>query len=254
MVKKLVLGLLLLLSAPAAVFAHDYWVEPSNFRPAAGDKIKAVISGGHSFPVSEFAVSDKLVTETVIALPSGQRLAYKTQEDKKEKCCISEEIGLTMTGIYLLQSQIKKPQEKLPLFYVKSILSIDDQPADSPVARENPVTPTEFNPISYTLGCLMEIIPLSDLTKLKKGDELLLYLLYGNKPMKETFEIAIKYPDKTDDQDKSKTAEEHFTLKTDKKGRAKLKITVSGRYLIVVEHKGEGCSLTFFVNLGEEKK
>jgi len=244
MVKKLVLGLLLLLSAPAAVFAHDYWVEPSNFRPAAGDKIKAVISGGHSFPVSEFAVSDKLVTETIIALPSGQRLAYKTQENKERKCRISDEVPFTQTGIYLLQFQIKKPQEKLPIFYAKSILSIE----------EKSITPTEFNPISYTLGCLMEIIPLSDPTKLKKGDELPLQLLYDNKPMKEMFEIAIKYPDKTGDKDKSSTAEEHFILKTDKEGRAKLKIIASGRYLIVVEHKGEGCSLTFYANLQGDVK
>lgn len=244
MLNKCLLVSVLLLSAPIMVLAHDYWIEPDNFQPAAGDKINAVISGGHSFPLSEFAVSDKLLTETCVALPSGKKLPYKTQEDKEKKCRTSEDVSLTQTGIYLLQFQIKKPQERQPLFYAKSILSIED----------TPVTPTEFNPISYTLGCLMEIIPLSDIGKLKKGDELPLQLIYENKPMKETFEIAIKYPDKPEDKGKSRTAEEHFTLKTDKEGRAKLKVADSGRYLIVVEHKGEGCSLTFYVNLQGDTK
>jgi hypothetical protein len=251
MLKKILTTIVIIFIAGIAV-AHEHWIDVSDFLPKLDEKIRVYITSGHSFPIGEIILGEKLLVDTKIVTPERREIVYSTKEDKKGVQRLSEEMALTVTGIYLAQFNLKKPQAKEPNYYAKSIISAGEITVDK-----------EFNPVSYTLGDYLEIIPLKLLKNLKRGDELPLKVVMDNKPLKDTLDVSVKLPVRTDsssgvspdkDEKKPVSAEQNFTLKSDKEGIARLKISYPGKYLIVMNHKGIGASLTFYIASFKEDK
>ena len=241
MFKKILTTIIIIFIASAAL-AHEHWVDVTDYLPKLEDKIRVYITSGHSFPLGEFILGEKLLIDTKIITPERKEITYSTKEDKKGVKRLSDEIALTATGIYLVRFNLKKPQVKEPLYYAKSIIHLSKVVIDK-----------EFNPASYTLGSYLEIIPQQLLTTLKKDDELTLKVLCDNKPLKETLEIGVKLPSEKPE-DKPSAAEKNFTVKSDRDGIARLKISYPGKYLVTLDAKGTGCSLTFYIDYGEIKE
>ncbi len=199
-----------------SVLSHEHWIDLEEFYPLPGEKTIISICTGHYFPKSTLALSERLLYDTRVISPDGERYTYETKDEKNRRVA-----GLVFksAGIHLISFSLKKPPMKEPLYFAKSIVLVKEKGG---------------NGVSYALGCQMEIVPGKDIFTLEKGEELPLRLLYNGKPATSTFSISVD-------------GKKNFFLRTNKNGLALLKVTSPGRYLITAHYKGKGCSLTFCI-------
>lgn len=199
-------------------FSHEVWIDLENFTPEKNEKTKIFICSGHYFPKSEQAIDEKILHNTKIITPSRKVFEYST---KKSKNLREGEYRFEEEGTYLILLSIKRPVTQEPVYLSKAIVS---------VGRES-----DFQ---YTAEQELEIIPLKNISLIKKGDTLPLKILFDRKPAKVTLNISVE-------------GKKNFSISSNEKGEAELKINNFGRYLIFTNYKGKGCSLTFYV--GEKK-
>ncbi|MBA7495464.1 hypothetical protein ES702_06051 [subsurface metagenome] len=200
----------------SSAVSHEHWIDLEEFYPLPGEKTIVSICSGHYFPKSSVILADRLLHDMRIISPDKKEYTYETRDEKNRRVA---EVVLKSAGIHLISFSLKKPPVKEPLYFAKSIVLVGELTEDK---------------VSYTLGCLIEIVPEKDISRLKKGEELPLRLLYKGKPATSTFSISLD-------------GKENFFLRTNKDGLALLKVTTLGRYLITAHYKGKGCSLTFCI-------
>lgn len=59
------------LAGAASAFAHDFWIEPSAWRPRAGDELAAALRVGDEFPGEPVARDDLRIERFELVGPSG---------------------------------------------------------------------------------------------------------------------------------------------------------------------------------------
>lgn len=63
---------LLLLAAPASVFAHDFWIEPSTFRPAVGEDFPVSLRVGEHFRGEPVPRDDRRIRKFFLVSTAGE--------------------------------------------------------------------------------------------------------------------------------------------------------------------------------------
>ena len=66
------LSALLLLAAAAALAAHDFWIEPSSFRPAVGSQLAVSLRVGEHFRGEPVPRAGPKIVKFVLATPTGE--------------------------------------------------------------------------------------------------------------------------------------------------------------------------------------
>ena len=69
------------LAAPAAVFAHDFWIEPSSFHPAVGSAVQLRLFVGPDFQGEPFPRVPNLISRFVVATAAYAFTAGNTVPD-----------------------------------------------------------------------------------------------------------------------------------------------------------------------------
>ena len=214
--RKLSLVWMFVFLLSSSALSHEHWIDPEDFYPVPGEKTVISICSGHYFPKSSFALANRLLDDTRIIGQDGKEYAYETRSEENRRV---GEFSFESAGIHLITFSLMKPLLKELLYSAKSIVLVGK--------------PTE-DKISYTTGCLIEIVPGKDIFSLKRDEELPLKLLYNGKPTRSTFSISVN-------------GKKNYFLQTNREGIARLKITAKGRYLITSSYKGKRCSLTFCI-------
>lgn len=215
--------------------AHDLWIEPSTFRPAAGDRVAVALRigqdlNGEPVPripplIDRFTLGDSPVVGrsgadpagmAVVAKPGLQWIGYQskaypvTLEGRKFEDYLKEE-GLER----VIAERKKKGQSAAPgreRFYrcAKSLLNVPgaNAKADAPI------------------GQTLELIPRQNPYALRPGEALPLSLTFRGKPVANVLVMAMR----------KGAPERAVRARTDAKGRVSLRLADPGFWLIKAVH------------------
>jgi uncharacterized GH25 family protein len=209
-------------------FAHDFWIEPSTFRPAAGDRVAAGLRVGQKLQGEAVPRIPPLVDRFVldnapmigfqggnpagiaaVARPGFQWIGYQsnaypvTLDAPKFEQYLRDE-GLD--GVIKVQSQ--RPQSERFYRCAKALLEAGGAKSG-----------TFDVPIGFTLELVPRKLP-------RAGDELPLTLLFHGKPAANILVVAMS---KTD-------PDNAVRARTDARGRVTLRIAHGGFWLIKAVH------------------
>jgi uncharacterized GH25 family protein len=195
--------------------AHDFWLDVSTITPPLDSVLEVYVHGGHSFPESSIAVSERLLGDINIKYSDSKVIKKRAIKDKK---LLKVSFDVEKVEPSLLYFTLKKPPKNKIVYVSKTILSSK-----------------EMSLASKPLGKIFELVPdFSSNEKLKKGNTLKVKALFNGKPIKITLAI-------------SANGKKNFYSRIDSKGSAKIKLPYPGSYLITASYKGVGTSMVFFV-------
>jgi uncharacterized GH25 family protein len=238
---RLVITIVIALLASRAS-AHDFWIEPSTFRPAVGERVTAALRVGQKLSGDPLPRIPTLIDRFVIKGESGVEgpVVGRPGADPAGMALVAD-AGLHWIGYQsnpypvaleapkfedylrdeglerIIEARKKKGQSAAPgreRFYrcAKALL---DTPAGAP-----------SHVFDSPLGFTFEIVPRKSPYAIRPGGDLPLTLLFRGKPMVNILVVAMS----KDDPEKAVRA------RTDAKGRVTLNLAHGGFWLIKAVH------------------
>lgn len=249
-----------LLAGP--VLGHDFWIEPSTFRPAPGGRVAVRLRVGQNLlgdpvprepqRIERFAATDKSGETEVAGVPGMDPagwvapsspgllwIVYDSGHDSVQLDSAKFDSYLGEEGLERIR-KLRKPGPVKEIYSrcAKSLLSVGASPA-------GPAGPgTGFDRV---LGLELELVAERNPYALKPGEDLPLRLLYKGKPLDGALLVAIP----------KGAADAKVSARSDRHGKAALRLDRPGLWLIKAVHmvpapKGSGAeweslwaSLTF---------
>jgi uncharacterized GH25 family protein len=235
--RSLFFSLFFLLSP--TLFAHDFWIEPSTFRPEVGERMSVALRVGQKVQgdpmpriptlIERFVLVSAKSESNILGMPGSdpagvvlvnapglQWLAYQSNpypvslDAKKFEDYLKEE-GLER----VIATRAKKGQSNAPgreRFYrcAKALLDVAGAPTSAETA------------LQFTL----ELIPRKNPYALHAGDKLPVMLLYRGKPLANVLIVAMNKAEPVN----------AVRARTDAKGHATLPIARTGFWLVKAVH------------------
>lgn len=231
----------LLLAAPLR--GHDFWIEPSSFHPAPGERVGVRLRVGEHFkgdPVprnpqrierfAQVGAAGELPVPGVDGMePAGYAsfqapglhwIVYDSNHSSVElegavfERYLGEEGLETVSRERARRGQGKAPVREIYSRCAKSLVSVGSGPA---AGWDKP------------LGLALELVPEADPSKLAAGGELPVRLLYQGQPLAGAL-VAAFSKDRPD---------EKVTARTDAEGRVRLRLAGPGVWLVKAVHMVE---------------
>lgn len=219
----------------SALLAHDLWIEPATYQSSPGKEVTMTLGYGHQFPATDF-LADEYLDEAYMLGPDGKRIdiagtadtAYKPLHPPAENGAYIAVV--TMNGRYWTKTtqgyQGGKSKVDVKnaiscthsLKYSKSIINLGSGPDHH---------------LSNWLGHDLEILPLGNPARLKKGDSVPIQVLFHGKPLPKA-QVFATYAGFSD---KSHTYA--YSTQTDSEGKADIQAHSSGAWLVKVNHRDE---------------
>ncbi len=235
----LLLSALLGLAAPAA--AHEFWIEPSNFRPPIGKPLDVRLLVGQEFrgdtmiylPESfeRFVTVTARGTQNVSGLPGDdpaarltpvdpgllliayQSTRYSLDIDAATFKTYLEKEGLdSVRALRAQRGEQDKPVREVYTRCAKSLLAVDGRDTGLDVKRP--------------VGLHLEIVPLSDIYRLKRGQALEVQVLYENRPLAGAQLMAFS----------KKKPKDRLLQRTDAQGRARFVLPHADIWMLSAVH------------------
>jgi uncharacterized GH25 family protein len=224
-----------LLLLPSALPAHDFWVEPSTFRPAVDEPVQIRLREGMQFKgdtlpyipdwFRDFSVTDSAGTRQVVAVigddPAGTVIAddevflvgYQSNRAFTELDAAKFNSYLEEEGIEFIRQQriaAGEDDQPAPEYFVRCAKTLVGSGAES-----DDVYQTE-------LGYMLELIALDDPSQVEPGGKLRFQLKYRGEPAENLLVQAF-----------SRAApDQKQRIRTDAKGVAAVQITEAGVWMI----------------------
>lgn len=238
--KPFVLALLATVLSAPAVRGHDFWIEPSSFTPAPGQRVAVRLKVGEHFRGDPVPRRPERIERFTAVGPSGEApipgvpdsdpagfvalgspglhlLAYDSDHASVELEGAKFEEYLKMEGLEAVSAQrARKGQTGEP---VKEIYS---RCAKSLVA----VGGGSGSGFDRTLGLVLELVPEANPYTLKGGGELPVRLYYGGKPLKGALVMALQ----------KDRPEPKLSARSDAQGRVRLRLDRPGVWLVKAVH------------------
>lgn len=223
----------------AAAIAHDFWIEPSTFRPAVGSQLFvslrvgqdfqgdpvprnpalvqrfALVSGGGEVPIGGFAGADPAGSIRIPG-PGILWIAYRsgrspvTLEAEKFEKYLAEEGLEKIVQARSARGESGKPGREVFSRSVKSML----------VAGDAPDAGRDFERV---LGLTLEIVPRKDPRRIFPGGRLPVRLLYEGRPLSGALVVAMNQA----------ASGEKIRVRTDARGEATLDLSGKGGVWLV---------------------
>ena len=194
---------------------HDLWLDVQPAAPAPDAPVTVIVGGGHYFPSSDSALSDRLVRSLQVRQPDGQLADLPSALKGKQR-----EAMLTPRepGLHVLTLVVQKPQLAQPEYWARALLPVASGPASPYPAA----------------GVGLEIIPRGDLAALRVGQVLQLEIRHDGAPLEGKLQVVAEGG-----------GADWLTARAETP--AKLTLRKPGRYLITFAKGPQSCSLTFTV-------
>lgn len=240
--RYLVLGFFLSLITASRSYAHDFWIEPSSFRPLVGQTITLRLRVGEHFlgdPVARdpqaivnfFATDEREVRAVqgvegsnpagmlLLRRPGTLMIGYRTRprpvqlEAEKFEKYLRDEGLERIIAIRASRGEQKKPGSEIFSRSVKALLIVEGKQSTSAFAGK-------------PLGLTLELISETDLSHLPLKSPSRFRLLFNQKPLGGALVKAINR------QNPSRT----ISSRSDAKGRVLLALDSPGEWLVKAVH------------------
>jgi uncharacterized GH25 family protein len=231
---------LLLVAGPVGLRAHDFWIEPSSFRPAAGSELAVSLRVGEHFrgePVPRF---DPRIVKFVLSSAAGDTpIGGFPGMDPAGLVRVSSP-GLALIGYRSQRSSITLEPEKFEKYLADEgldhVLEIrkkrgeQGKPGNEVYSRCAKslvaVNGTGESGFDRILGLTLEIVAESNPLKLRAGETMRVRVLHEGKPLAGALvkAIALEDPDNT------------LSARSEKDGRVSLRLARRGAWLIEAVH------------------
>ena len=219
--------------------AHDFWIEPSSFQPAVGSTVTARLLVGEGFRGDPVPRNPAMVEKFVLVSDSGEvPVVGRSGDDPAGHVSIGTP-GIAVIGYRSRNSflflEADKFEEHLRGEGLESILELRARRGESAKpARElfsrcaKALISSGEGSTGYdrNLGLTLELLPEKNPLLLAAGGELPIRLLYQQKPLSGALVIALSYD----------APEAKVSQRTDQKGRVRLRLPSSGRWLVKAVH------------------
>ncbi len=235
------LGLAMALVWAAPLRAHDFWIEPSAFRPALDDKVSLVLRVGQNFTGNRLPYIPDWVADFRVTGPDGKHTIKSIMGDDPAGEFVPRAPGVYLAGyrsnrtfVELEPEEFLEYLEKVGLEPIASLRKKRGESRD--IAREF------FSRCAKTLlstrgagpgtgfdrvfGYTLELIPERNPYALAPGEALPLRLLYEGQPLPGALVVAFN----------SKRPEEKLHARTDAEGRVRLVLPHAGVWLVSAVH------------------
>lgn len=235
------LGALLLLSAAVPAAAHDFWIEPSSFAPAAGAAVSFHLRVGQQWvgdavprdsrrvarfelvgPAGSFAIAGAEAVDPAglarVGAPGLYVAGYASNNTPLELEPAKFEEYLRLEGLeWALAERSRRGESDQPSREVyarcaKSLLRVGAAAADGGFDR--------------VLGFTLEIVPQQDPSAMRAGDVLAVRVLYQGRPLRDALVVAMP---------KSAPAAA-VAARSDAAGGARLRLASAGTWMVKAVH------------------
>lgn len=192
----LLLSALLLLATPAA--AHEFWIEPENFRPPVGKTLSVKLLVGQDFRGDTMIyLPESFLRFDAITQRGVQKVAGLPGDDPAARLSLSNP-GLLLIVYESTRYSIDMDAQTFDKYLVKEGLDAVRRLRSRPSDRKKKVREVYSRYAKSLLavggiddgfdatrpvGLRLEIVPQSPTSKLKPGQELVVQLLYENRPL-----------------------------------------------------------------------
>jgi uncharacterized GH25 family protein len=235
----LLLSVLLGLAAPAS--AHEFWIEPANFRPPAGKPLDVQLLVGQEFHGStmiylppsfeRFVTVNARGTQNIPGVPGDDPaarltpaepglmlIAYQSTRYSLDIDAVTFEQYLEKEGLDAVRAlraqrgERDKPVHEVYSRCAKSLLAVGGR--DDGLDARKPI------------GLRLEIVPQMSIYRLKRGQELEVQLLYENRPLAGAQLMAFS----------KKKPKDRLLQRTDSEGRARFVLPHADVWLLSAVH------------------
>lgn len=233
-----VLAALELVAAP--LFAHDMWIEPTTFFPAAGQIVGARLRVGQGLLGDPLPRDTGLVKEFVFEDSEGRKpLVGRDGADPAGFLRVASP-GLMVVGYFSNPSTVELPAEKFNQYLkdegldgIVALRARRSQTGDkgremfsrcakSLILSGSPSEKQGDRQLGFTLELMAERNPYS----IRNGDELPVRLTYQNRPLQGTLVVAMNRLNPA----------EKVSARTDADGRVRLRLRSDGMWMIKAVH------------------
>jgi uncharacterized GH25 family protein len=228
----------LALAAPA--FAHDFWIEPSTFRPAVGSTLGVGLFVGQGFRGDALPRNPAMIARFVLVTDAGQTPIGGRAADEPAGSVRIDQPGLALIGYRSLDSQVSLEAAKFEAYLkeegLEAVIGARAKSGDSQKpsrelfsrSAKSLVEAGGEGSVGYdrVLGLTLELVPEKNPYAMKAGDALPVRLLYEGKPLPGALVIALSHDD----------PETKVAQRTDADGRVTLRLAKEGAWLVKAVH------------------
>jgi len=239
-VKRRIALLAAALSLAAPVFAHDFWIEPSTFRPAVGSTLGVRLVVGQRFRGDALPRNPAMIARFVLVTEAGETSIGGRAADEPAGSVLIDQTGLALIAYRSLESPVSLEAAKFEDYLkeegLEAVIAARAKRGDSQkpsrelfsrsakllIAADGSGT-TGYDRV---LGLTLELVPEKNPYAMKGGEELPVRLLYEGKPLADALVVALAY-----DEPVKKIAQ-----RSDAKGRVSLRLPREGVWLVKAVH------------------
>jgi len=217
-----------LLVLPA--FAHEFWIEPSAFRPSPGAEVSVRLFVGDGMPGEAYARNPERISAFFVDV-DGRRFEIEGAPGADPAGRFRAPDGPFLVGYRSKESRIVLDAEKFEAYLVEdgleeiSRLRAERGDTKAP-GREiySRCAKAVFGGKDRAIGFPVEIVAGGDLAALKAGDEVVLQLLREGKPLAGALMRAFH------------AGATPLASRTDAEGRARFRVKDAGMWLFAAVH------------------
>jgi len=234
-------GLAVALVWAAPLRAHDFWIEPSAFRPALDEKVSLVLRVGQNFTGNRLPYIPDWISDFRVTGPDGKHTIEGVMGDDPAGGFVPRAPGVYLAGYRSNRTFVEIEPEKFLEYLEKQglepIVSLREKRGESGAnAREffsrcakTLVSTRGAGPgtgFDRVFGYTLELIPERNPYALAPGGALPLRLLYEGQPLPGALVVAFT----------SDRPEEKLHARTDADGRVRLRLPHPGVWLVSAVH------------------
>jgi uncharacterized GH25 family protein len=227
-----------LLAAP--VFAHDFWIEPSTFRPAVGSTLGVGLVVGQRFRGDALPRNPAMIARFVLVTGAGETPIGGRAADEPAGSVRIDQSGLDLIAYRSLESPVSLEAAKFEDYLkeegLEAVTAARARSGDSQKpsrelfsrSAKSLVAAGGSGTTGYdrVLGLTLELVPEKNPYDMKGGDELPVRLLYEGKPLSGALVVALAYDD----------PEKKIAQRSDSNGRVTLRLPKEGVWLVKAVH------------------
>ena len=228
----------LLLAAP--VFAHDFWIEPSAFRPAVGSTLGVSLVVGQRFRGDALPRNPAMIARFVLVTDAGETPIGGRAADEPAGSVRIDQPGLALIAYRSLESPVSleaaKFQDYLKEEGLETVIAARAKRGESQKPSRELFSRSAKSLIAAggsgttgydrVLGLTLELVPEKNPYAMKGGDELPVRLLYEGKPLAGALVVALAYDE----------PEKKIAQRSDASGRVTLRLSKGGVWLVKAVH------------------
>lgn len=199
---------------PGVAAAHEYWIAPGEFRPAAGAALSPVVCQGHDFPddCENFEFPGTFAGLTVSGEGVSERLELRA--DAKGAGVAQWKVPAAGRYAFTMQLIMTRRGREIPMYTARTEIFAAGQSAEAP-------------PAGPDKGLVIQLMEAP-----AAGSDVVLRVLSDGRPAAAGLEVK---PENG----------RSYSINTDSRGDAILRKPAAGRYLVYSSHQGVSGSLSF---------